>query len=328
MTHSPEFLKIVNDAKSRVKEIDIEGYRKLRAAGVAHVLVDVREDNEWDAGHAAGAMHLGKGIIERDIETKVPKKDTRLVLYCGGGFRSALAADNLQKMGYIDAISLDGGWKAWQQVGPARGVKSNNDARCSFATLLNPLRSGQPGCISKSHHIAGRVGAAGEEGIRYSVGVLRGSARSGSVPRVDRRQKKGRERDHLAAAVHAANKQEHLVEDQPGESAGAGSPRAACRLRASNRWSAPNRMAAGKPRTTRWPVLKCQTICRRRSIATPGPKHSSLRWIAPIVMRFCGGYKQPSEPRRAPDALNNLSLCWPSMRNCIPSAFLCQKLPS
>jgi rhodanese-related sulfurtransferase len=117
MTHSPEFLKIVNDAKSRVKEIDIEGYRKLRAAGVAHVLVDVREDSEWAAGHAAGAVHLGKGIIERDIEAGVPDKSTRLVLYCGGGYRSALAADNLQKMGYTDAISLDGGWKAWQQSG-------------------------------------------------------------------------------------------------------------------------------------------------------------------------------------------------------------------
>ena len=79
--------------------------------------MDVREDNEWAAGHAAGAVHLGKGIIERDIEAKVPGKDTKLVLYCGGGFRSALAADNLQKMGYTNAISLDGGWKAWQQAG-------------------------------------------------------------------------------------------------------------------------------------------------------------------------------------------------------------------
>jgi rhodanese-related sulfurtransferase len=82
-----------------------------------HLLVDVREDNEFAAGHATGAVHLGKGIIERDIEAKVPDKGTRLVLYCGGGFRSALAADNLQKMGYTDAISLDGGWKAWQQAG-------------------------------------------------------------------------------------------------------------------------------------------------------------------------------------------------------------------
>jgi rhodanese-related sulfurtransferase len=117
MVHSEGFLAIVNDAKSRVKEIDIEQYRKMQAAGEPHLLVDVREDNEWAAGHAAGAVHLGKGIIERDIEGKVPDKGTRLVLYCGGGFRSALAADNLQKMGYADAISLDGGWKAWQQAG-------------------------------------------------------------------------------------------------------------------------------------------------------------------------------------------------------------------
>jgi rhodanese-related sulfurtransferase len=115
--HNPGFLEIVNDAKSRVKQIDIEGYKKMRAAGEALVLVDVREDNEWDAGHAAGAVHLGKGIIERDIESKAPDKSTRLVLYCGGGYRSALAADNLQRMGYTDAISLDGGWKAWQQAG-------------------------------------------------------------------------------------------------------------------------------------------------------------------------------------------------------------------
>ena len=117
MVHSQGFLEIVNDAKSRVKQIDIEGYRKMRAAGESHVLVDVREDNEWDAGHATGAVHLGKGIIERDIEAQVPDRHTRLVLYCGGGYRSALAADNLQKMGYTDAISLDGGWKAWQQAG-------------------------------------------------------------------------------------------------------------------------------------------------------------------------------------------------------------------
>jgi rhodanese-related sulfurtransferase len=117
MAHNPKFLEIVNDAKSRVKEIDIEGYRRMMKSGEPHLLVDVREDNEWAAGHAAGAVHLGRGIIERDIEAKAPAKDTKLVLYCGGGFRSALAADNLQKMGYTHAISLDGGWKAWQQAG-------------------------------------------------------------------------------------------------------------------------------------------------------------------------------------------------------------------
>lgn len=117
MAHNPEFLKLVNDAKSRVRETDIEGYRKMQADGQTLLLIDTREDNEWAAGHAAGATHLAKGIIERDIETRVPDKNTRLVLYCGGGFRSALAADNLQKMGYTNVISLDGGWRAWQQAG-------------------------------------------------------------------------------------------------------------------------------------------------------------------------------------------------------------------
>jgi len=117
MVHNAGFLAIVNDAKSRVKQIDIEGYRKMQASREPHVLVDVREDHEWAAGRAAGAVHLGKGIIERDIEAKVPDKNTRLVLYCGGGYRSALAADNLQRMGYTEAFSLDGGWKAWQEAG-------------------------------------------------------------------------------------------------------------------------------------------------------------------------------------------------------------------
>jgi rhodanese-related sulfurtransferase len=115
--HSPAFLELVNDAKSRVTQVDIEGYKRMREAGEPHLLVDVREDNEWEAGHAAGAIHLGKGIIERDIEDAVPDKNTRLVLYCGGGYRSALAADNLRKMGYRDAISLDGGWRGWQEAG-------------------------------------------------------------------------------------------------------------------------------------------------------------------------------------------------------------------
>ena len=115
--HNQAFLALVKDAKSRVKEIDIDEYRRMKEAGEPHRLVDVREDSEWAAGHAAGSLHLGKGIIERDIEAKVPDKNTKLVLYCGGGFRSALAADNLQKMGYIDAISLDGGWRAYTQSG-------------------------------------------------------------------------------------------------------------------------------------------------------------------------------------------------------------------
>lgn len=115
--HSQGFLDIVKDARTRVRQIDIEGYRRMREAGEPHLLVDVREDREWEAGHAAGAIHLGKGIIERDIETAVPAKNTRLVLYCGGGYRSALAGDNLRKMGYTDVISLDGGWRRWQEAG-------------------------------------------------------------------------------------------------------------------------------------------------------------------------------------------------------------------
>jgi rhodanese-related sulfurtransferase len=110
--HSEGFLALVRAAKSRIREIDIEEYKRLREANEAGQLVDVREDNEWDAAHAEGAIHLSKGIIERDIETTYPDKDTKLVLYCGGGYRSALATDNLGKMGYRNIISLDGGWRA------------------------------------------------------------------------------------------------------------------------------------------------------------------------------------------------------------------------
>jgi rhodanese-related sulfurtransferase len=117
MMHSQEFLDLVNDAKARVKETDIAGYQRMREAGTPHLLVDTREDNEWAAGHVAGAVHLSRGIIERDIVKEVPDKNTTLVLYCGGGFRSALVADNLQKMGYANAISLDGGWRALKESG-------------------------------------------------------------------------------------------------------------------------------------------------------------------------------------------------------------------
>ncbi|HTS76828.1 MAG TPA: rhodanese-like domain-containing protein [Bryobacteraceae bacterium] len=113
--HNPGFLNLVNDAKSRVKQVDIEQYKKMPREG--HVLIDTREDHEWSAGHAAGAIHMGKGVIERDIETRVPDKSTTMVLYCGGGFRSALVADALQKMGYKNPISLDGGWRAWNAAG-------------------------------------------------------------------------------------------------------------------------------------------------------------------------------------------------------------------
>jgi len=115
--HNSGFLALVNDAKTRIREIDIEGYKKMRERGDDHILIDTREESEWNAGHAAGAMHLSKGIIERDIESKVPDKNKVLVLYCGGGFRSALAADALQKMGYQNVISLDGGWRAYTQAG-------------------------------------------------------------------------------------------------------------------------------------------------------------------------------------------------------------------
>jgi rhodanese-related sulfurtransferase len=115
--HSPGFLALVQDAKKRIREIDIEEYKRLRESGQAGQLVDVREEHEWRAAHAAGAIHLSKGTIERDIETTIPDKNARLVLYCGGGYRSALATDNLQKMGYTNLLSLDGGWRALEVSG-------------------------------------------------------------------------------------------------------------------------------------------------------------------------------------------------------------------
>jgi len=115
--HSPAFLAIVNDAKTRVKEADFRDIKKRLDAGEKMILVDTREDNEWAKGHIPGAVHLGRGIIERDVETTIPDKNATLVLYCGGGFRSALAADNLQKMGYKNVISMDGGWRAWTESG-------------------------------------------------------------------------------------------------------------------------------------------------------------------------------------------------------------------
>lgn len=117
MDHAPGFLKAVNDAKSRVRENTPEDVRKKQDAGESFHFVDVREDNEWQKGHAAGAIHLGKGVIERDIEKAIPDRDVEIVLYCGGGFRSALAADALQKMGYKKVISMDGGWKRWRELG-------------------------------------------------------------------------------------------------------------------------------------------------------------------------------------------------------------------
>ena len=117
MKHSPRFLAIVNDAKKRVKETNVPDVKSRMDAGEKFVLIDIREESEWTCGHLPGAIHLGKGIIERDIEKRVPDTSTKLILYCGGGFRSALSADNLQKMGYSNVESMDGGWKGWLGAG-------------------------------------------------------------------------------------------------------------------------------------------------------------------------------------------------------------------
>jgi rhodanese-related sulfurtransferase len=117
MAHSPKFLALVDDAKKRVQETNVADVKRRLDAGEKLVLVDVREESEWGRGHLPGAVHLGKGIIERDIEQRVPDTNTKLILYCGGGFRSALSADNLQKMGYSNVESMDGGWKGWLEAG-------------------------------------------------------------------------------------------------------------------------------------------------------------------------------------------------------------------
>lgn len=117
MKHSPGFLRLVDDAKSRVKEADFRDIKRRVDNREEFTLVDVREESEWARGHIPGAVHLSKGVIERDIEQAFPDKDAPLVLYCGGGFRSALVADNLQKMGYTNVISMDGGWRGWSSAG-------------------------------------------------------------------------------------------------------------------------------------------------------------------------------------------------------------------
>ena len=117
MKHSPQFLKLVNDAKTRVKETNVADVKRRMDSGEKFLLVDVREDNEWANGHLPGAVHMGRGIIERDVETAVPDSSTKMILYCGGGFRSAMVADNLQKMGYSDVESMDGGWRGWTEAG-------------------------------------------------------------------------------------------------------------------------------------------------------------------------------------------------------------------
>ncbi len=115
--HAPGFLRIVSAAKARIKECTVLDVKRRLDAGESFALVDVREESEYAAGHARGALHLSKGIIERDIETKIPDPTTPIVLYCGGGFRSALVADNLQQMGYTNVVCMDGGWRDWTQHG-------------------------------------------------------------------------------------------------------------------------------------------------------------------------------------------------------------------
>lgn len=117
MHHNPHFLEIVDDAKSRVRQNDVEAVKEMLDSERRFYLVDVREDNEWNAGHLPRAIHLGKGIIERDIETAIPDLSAEIVLYCGGGYRSALAADHLQQMGYSNVWSMDGGIRGWREAG-------------------------------------------------------------------------------------------------------------------------------------------------------------------------------------------------------------------
>ncbi|MGB8475889.1 MAG: rhodanese-like domain-containing protein [Candidatus Acidiferrum sp.] len=117
MIHSQQFLNLVQEARPRVKETNVPEVKRRIDAGEKVLLVDVREDHEWANGHLPGAVHMGRGIIERDIEHKFPDTAAKLVLYCGGGYRSVLVADNLQKMGYTNVESMDGGWRGWIEAG-------------------------------------------------------------------------------------------------------------------------------------------------------------------------------------------------------------------
>ena len=117
MKHSPGFLRLVERVKTRIQQTDIHEVKRRQEAGEKFYLVDVREENEWSRGHLPGAIHLSKGIIERDIEKTIPDSSATIVLYCGGGFRSALVADNLQQMGYTGVLSMDGGWRHWNEAG-------------------------------------------------------------------------------------------------------------------------------------------------------------------------------------------------------------------
>jgi rhodanese-related sulfurtransferase len=117
MKHSEAFVRLVNESRARIKETHVGEVKKRLDAGEKFMIVDVREDHEWSRGHIPGAVHLGRGIIERDIENRFPEKNIELVLYCGGGYRSAMSADNLQKMGYTNVSSMDGGWRGWTDAG-------------------------------------------------------------------------------------------------------------------------------------------------------------------------------------------------------------------
>ena len=117
MKHSPGFLKLVEGVKTRIQETDIHEVKRRLEAGEKFYLVDVREESEWSCGHLPGAIHLSKGIIERDIEKTIPDPSTTIVLYCGGGFRSALVADSLRQMGYTNVLSMEGGWRGWSEAG-------------------------------------------------------------------------------------------------------------------------------------------------------------------------------------------------------------------
>ena len=117
MQHAPGFLKIVDETRPKIKETDVPTVKKRLARGEKFHLIDVREDNEWEKGRIKGAVHIGRGVLERDIENTIPDKKAEIVLYCGGGFRSALAADNLQRMGYSGVLSMDGGFRGWVEAG-------------------------------------------------------------------------------------------------------------------------------------------------------------------------------------------------------------------
>ena len=117
MKHSTRFLDIVNEVRKRIRETDVQSVRRRQEAGQQLLLVDVREESEWANGHLPGAVHIGKGVIERDIEARIPDTGREIILYCGGGDRSALAADNLQKMGYRNVVSMDGGYRGWTDAG-------------------------------------------------------------------------------------------------------------------------------------------------------------------------------------------------------------------